>query len=381
MTGLAAHRNTSGTHDRVCFCPRAPERVKRPQLCRTVIALFLLALTFASLPQLAAAPKKAKPTISTLKSVPLPIKRPPLSNSGRSDAKSSTAKPSEPKVLTEWSAEETAIEVKVCKEVLDGVPIIALPEKGFRKGACGAAAPVRLIAVGASPQVVLSPPAIMTCRMARAVHDWTTRDVQRLAKKHLKEEIIRIEVMSDYSCRNTYGRKVGKLSEHAFANALDVRGFSTASGKAVRLLKDWGPTARDIAAEKARLKAQREARLAAEREAEDAAAAQEAEQENKSADVGRKKSAKQIVVTGSKKLVGVGKKLATAAKTAIESVAPENDFVPLNKRISIGGYFLRDAHVSACKIFGTTLGPEANNAHRNHFHLDMRPRKRSNFCE
>ena len=33
--------------------------------------------------------------------------------------------------------------------------------------------------------------------------------------------------------------------------------------------------------------------------------------------------------------------------------------------------FLRAVHRSACKAFNTVLGPEANNAHLNHFHLDM----------
>ncbi|MEM1133204.1 MAG: extensin family protein [Pseudomonadota bacterium] len=33
--------------------------------------------------------------------------------------------------------------------------------------------------------------------------------------------------------------------------------------------------------------------------------------------------------------------------------------------------FLRTVHKSACKRFGTVLGPEFNAAHRDHFHLDM----------
>jgi hypothetical protein len=37
--------------------------------------------------------------------------------------------------------------------------------------------------------------------------------------------------------------------------------------------------------------------------------------------------------------------------------------------------FLRNAHSSACKVFGTVLGPEANSAHKNHFHVDMAPRR------
>ena len=43
--------------------------------------------------------------------------------------------------------------------------------------------------------------------------------------------------------------------------------------------------------------------------------------------------------------------------------------------------FLRGAHRTACGIFATVLGPEANNAHKNHFHLDMAQRKNGSFCE
>jgi hypothetical protein len=43
--------------------------------------------------------------------------------------------------------------------------------------------------------------------------------------------------------------------------------------------------------------------------------------------------------------------------------------------------FLRQAHAAACKYFGTVLGPEANEAHKNHLHVDLAERQRSNFCE
>ena len=36
---------------------------------------------------------------------------------------------------------------------------------------------------------------------------------------------------------------------------------------------------------------------------------------------------------------------------------------------------------AACRHFGTVLGPEANEAHRNHFHLDMAERKVKRICE
>ena len=43
--------------------------------------------------------------------------------------------------------------------------------------------------------------------------------------------------------------------------------------------------------------------------------------------------------------------------------------------------FLHAAHDAACRIFGTTLGPEANSEHRNHFHVDMAVRKTTRICD
>lgn len=36
------------------------------------------------------------------------------------------------------------------------------------------------------------------------------------------------------------------------------------------------------------------------------------------------------------------------------------------------GAFLREVRDGGCKLFGTTLGPDYNAAHRDHFHVDMR---------
>ncbi|MDO9490414.1 MAG: extensin family protein, partial [Sphingomonadaceae bacterium] len=36
------------------------------------------------------------------------------------------------------------------------------------------------------------------------------------------------------------------------------------------------------------------------------------------------------------------------------------------------GAFLREVHEGGCAIFGTSLGPDYNTAHADHFHLDMR---------
>jgi hypothetical protein len=61
-----------------------------------------------------------------------------------------------------------------------------------------------------------------------------------------------------------------------------------------------------------------------------------------------------------------------------EASAPDPDPKPTSDRT---GAFVRKVHDDACTIFGTVLGPEANDAHKNHFHLDMKKRRHSAFCE
>ena len=116
---------------------------------------------------------------------------------------------------------------------------------------CGTPAPMKLISVGRSPQVALSPPPTVTCDMVAALARWLERDVQPLARKHLGAPVIRVETMSSYSCRNAYGRAHGRVSEHGKANALDIGSFVTARGQTALVIADWGPTARQIAAQAA----------------------------------------------------------------------------------------------------------------------------------
>ena len=110
---------------------------------------------------------------------------------------------------------------------------------------------MKLISVGSSPQVALSPPPTVTCDMVATLARWLDRDVQPLARTHLGAPIVRIDVMSSYSCRNAYGRAHGRVSEHGKADAVDIGSFVTARGQAAMVVAEWGPTARQIAAQAA----------------------------------------------------------------------------------------------------------------------------------
>jgi hypothetical protein len=87
----------------------------------------------------------------------------------------------------------------------------------------------------------------MTCREALAYAFWTRHTVEPLAQRTLGEPVAVIEHYGTYACRNIYGRANGLRSEHAFANAIDVAAFRTASGKRISVARDFrdpGPRGR-----------------------------------------------------------------------------------------------------------------------------------------
>ncbi len=278
----------------------------------------------------------------------------------------------------------------------------------IREGECGTPAPVKLISVGRSPAVTFSPPPTLTCDMVATLAGWLKDDVQPLARTHLGSEIVKIETMSSYSCRNAYGRKKTRLSEHARANAVDVKGFFTAAALETGPLADWGMTEREILAAVA-AQAAAEKTAAAER----AKAAVIAKAEGGTSDhaaVSTGTTASPTAAPPTFARIGLfGARLgtiveglpATVQGSATQSGSRVTSFT-FAEPSRLGGpkpqasataepyptdlgtrktLFLRAVHDAACGRFGTVLGPEANEYHRNHFHLDMAERTIRNICE
>ena len=358
-----------------------------------------------------------------------------------------------------WPAEEVAAAKARCTAILKRIHAIAIPEEPIKDGICGTPAPIQLISIGKNPEVALSPPAIVNCEFAEALQTWMDGEVQPLAKKHLGTNIIKIEVMSSYSCRNAYGRAGNRLSEHALANALDIRGFVTASGKTAYVLEDWGTPQREILARLAAEKARAAKALAAAEAAEKARTA-EAEAVSKTAKVqpATKPDANAAIAkappaaavpdekTRAARALAEAEAAVRSAEAAHRAAQKTGSITPrITPRLSIapetgeedgsgpadqdgeetgfsispshlGGpkvqvkvqintgkaaaadanatgskpaatdgtrteAFLHAVHAAACQRFGTTLGPEANAAHRNHFHVDMAPRKSTKICD
>lgn len=306
-----------------------------------------------------------------------------------------------------WTPQEIADAKARCTAILKRIHAVAVPQEPIKEGNCGTPAPIQLISIGQNPQVSLSPPAIVNCDFAEALMSWMETDVQPLAKRHIGTNVIKIEVMSSYSCRNAYGRKGSKLSEHGLANALDIRGFVTAAGKQAYVLEHWGTTQREIAARIAAEKAKAAKALAAQQAAEKAAqatgkqapagtppSATASSQGAPAAGIARNTIADglpKITVTipgaepgegqsfslSPSRLGGPKAEAASKKKTASKDGGKDSSGSNPAGASARGGTesFLHASHAAACRLFGTTLGPEANAAHRNHFHVDMAARK------
>jgi hypothetical protein len=157
----------------------------------------------------------------------------------------------------------------------NGVRYTPLPNQDFG-GGCRTIDTVKLMSFATEASNL----GAMTCPLAENFTAWAKHAVRPAAKKYLGSDVVRIETMGTYSCRNVNGARSGKLSEHAYGNAVDVAAFVLKDGRRVSVLSGWNGKADERA-------------------------------------------------------------------------------------------FLRRLHESACKRFGTVLGPDYNRAHANHFHFDM----------
>jgi hypothetical protein len=290
-------------------------------------------------------------------------------------AKSADTPPLPP---AEWSKQDIELATARCTALLKDLDVVAVPEAPIREGReCGTPAPMKLVSVGSNPQIALSPPPLLTCDMIAALHKWLEKDVQPLARKHLGAPIVRLETMSSYSCRNAYGRAKSRLSEHGRVNALDIAAFVTARGQAAMVLADWGPTAREIA-EQQRLEAA--AKEVAKASAPPPPASPSAASPSLRPSIAIEVPG--IAISRPEQSLGLGLTPNRLGGPKPAAVAPAwQPTVQPAVQTGKEGAFLRAAHHAACSIFGTVLGPEANNWHKNHFHVDMAERKHGVICE
>lgn len=86
--------------------------------------------------------------------------------------------------------------------------------------------------------ITLAPPAVMSCQLALALVG-IDQLIQELSLEHLGEEVRTIHQGGTYSCRKM--ARFDLVSEHSYGNAIDIRAFTTESGKKVSVLSHYGP--------------------------------------------------------------------------------------------------------------------------------------------
>jgi hypothetical protein len=121
-----------------------------------------------------------------------------------------------------------------------GIQYRRVPDVESERG-CQIENAVEITAVG---NVKLTRPALLTQDMAIRLGRWVKDVLEPEAKKTFGSQLAAMDVGGSYSCRNIYGkpfggRFAGHLSEHAFANAIDIGGFRLADGRDVEYLKHW----------------------------------------------------------------------------------------------------------------------------------------------
>jgi hypothetical protein len=245
-----------------------------------------------------------------------------------------------------WTEAEIATARAQCDRLLDKVTLVAEVLEPTREGVCGAPAPRLLKSLGVS-KVKIDPSPALDCPMIAALNTWLSDKLQPAAQKGFGSPVVRILAEGAYSCRNRYGLAKAPISEHAFMNAIDISGFVLENGKVIKVGKSWAPQSHALQGSLTTKPASPDSNLKVLAVAE--------------VKLGASDLAKQVAV-----------KSKPSAPSAAEQEKAARE---------VESVFLHRVHDDACEIFGTVLGPDANAAHHDHFHLDMKARKYRSICE
>lgn len=241
-----------------------------------------------------------------------------------------------------WTAADIAAAERACDHLLDGIEAKSERLPPLRSGSCGTPVPLRLHSLGAGKGITLDPPATINCTLAAHLFRWLETVAQPAAQRTLGARITRIRNLSAYQCRNRYNDPGQKVSEHAYANALDIAAFELSDGRIIDVKTYWGLVV--------------QSRLAV-----TAATARDAAAPSPDQNSSRTRTRVVSAVTQAKA------DTATTPDPRSSATAEHS--------------FLKALHEGACGIFTTVLGPEANAAHHDHLHVDMKERRGSALCE
>jgi len=253
-----------------------------------------------------------------------------------------------------WSRAEIEAALMECIQSVAPLTVDLVPIAPVRDGECGTPGPVLLRSLGSKDRVTLNPPLLINCPMVVALYRWLDEAVQPAAREAFGSPVSTL-VGSSYACRSVYNLPNGHLSQHAFANALDLPMFILADGRKVDFTHGWGPTQRDL--------------MAAAKTKKTSAAALKVASGQQKADSGDNVAVTDVVKVSTSQAPNKGQREGQATAPVVDPATTAE------------AKFLRLVQRRACEIFSTVLGPEANDVHRTHLHLDLQDRNSVNVCK
>lgn len=111
---------------------------------------------------------------------------------------------------------------------------------------CGAEIPFEMSAAD-NGRVELKPAASLRCPMIPQIDRWVKEVVEPAARYNFRQELVGLTVLASYSCRPMNNVEGAMISEHAYANAIDIGGFTLANGETISVERGWNGSPREQA--------------------------------------------------------------------------------------------------------------------------------------
>jgi hypothetical protein len=133
----------------------------------------------------------------------------------------------------------TSRETKACFADLSRAEVrySPLPDRDYG-GGCQIVGALQLLDIG----IPVTNLRAMRCGLAKSFSGWVEHAVVPAAHQMLGSDLVRIESMGTYACRNVVGTKAAyaaRRSGHATANAVDISGFVLQDGRRITIQGGW----------------------------------------------------------------------------------------------------------------------------------------------
>jgi hypothetical protein len=186
---------------------------------------------------------KPAPPVKAEAETPPPLPKPRPEGLGEAEPEG----PVEPEEAPEPEpAEDAAADERIyqtaCPAVISGA-VVAKMLPPIAEGVCRAQSPLEVTALNLNGRTVaLTSPITTNCEMATALVAWAG-EVDAYARSALNSGLAGLQTGTGFMCRARVGGATQFTSEHGFANAVDVVGFSLADGRSIAVQDDWLPAA------------------------------------------------------------------------------------------------------------------------------------------